>query len=172
MNTEDGRQLVVISPFANERIRDWHYGHFRRFIELALRDGKSRVVVVGTRAQRARANEIVRSFSAADVTNACGQMSWNELVAAIDSAAYVVANNSGVAHLASSRQRWTLCLFASSHSYIEWMPRGPRTVVVSRATACAPCEIGGDRCPNGRACMMGLEPDKAFEFFHEHYRVQ
>jgi ADP-heptose:LPS heptosyltransferase len=172
MKADDKRNLVVISPFANERMRDWPPDHFRRFIELALRDNDTRVVVVGTRAQRARANEIVRNFSASDVANACGQMSWSELVATIDSAAYVVANNSGVAHLASSRQRWTLCLFSNSHSYIEWMPRGPRTVVLSRAPACAPCEMGGDRCPNGRTCMTGLEPDKAFELFHEHYRLE
>jgi ADP-heptose:LPS heptosyltransferase len=97
-------------------------------------------------------------------------MSWTELVATIDSAAYVVANNSGVAHLASSRHQWILCLFASSHSYVEWMPRGPKTVVVSRAPACAPCEAGGSLCPNGLSCMVKLEPETAFKFFHEHYR--
>ena len=158
---------VVISPFANERVREWPISHYRRFIERVLSDQKLPVCVVGTRPQRVRGDEVVRGFPAPDVVNACGRLQWHELVALVDSAAYVVSNNSGIAHLGASRGRWTLCLFSGSHSYVEWMPRGPRVVVLSRVTACSPCELGTALCPNGVACMTDLQPDPAFELFAE-----
>ena len=158
---------VVISPFANERIREWPIRHYRRFIERLLRDREAPVHVVGTRPQLARCNEVVRGFPAPDVVNACGRLQWHELVALVDSARYVVSNNSGIAHLAASRGRWTLCLFSGSHSYVEWIPRGPRVVVLTRLTTCAPCELGDARCPHGVACLADLEPDRAFDLFAE-----
>jgi ADP-heptose:LPS heptosyltransferase len=94
-------------------------------------------------------------------------LDWHTLVAAVDAAPYVVANNSGVAHLAAERGRWILCLFAGSHSLVEWMPRGRRVVTISRAIACSPCELGGMSCPNGVACMRGLEPEEALTRFLE-----
>lgn len=158
---------VVISPFANERVREWPIGHYRRFIERVLREHKVPIAIVGTAPQRARANEVVRGFAAPDVMNLCGKLSWPGLVALVDAAPYVVANNSGIAHLAALHGRWTLCLFSGSHSYIEWIPRGPRAIVVSRITACAPCELGPADCPHGVACLSDLEPDAAFDFFEE-----
>jgi ADP-heptose:LPS heptosyltransferase len=160
-----GAAPVLISPFANERLREWPIVHYRRFIERLRRERAAPVVIVGTRPQRIRANEVVRGFPADQVANACGRLSWSELVRLVDAADFVVANNSGLAHLAAQRGRWTLCIFSGSHSYVEWMPRGPRVVVVSRITSCSPCEVGGSRCPNGVACMTDLQPDIAFDLF-------
>jgi ADP-heptose:LPS heptosyltransferase len=89
-------------------------------------------------------------------------MSWGELIGAIDSAPYVVSNNSGVGHLAASRGRWTLCIFAASHAYNEWMPRGPYVVTVTSVLSCSPCSVGTDLCPNGVACMVDLHPAEVF----------
>ena len=158
---------VVISPFANERVRQWPAAHFRELVELIWRQHGLQTLIVGTRAQRAQANALVRGFSSELVANRCGTMSWGELVAAVDAAPYVVANNSGVAHLAAGRGRWTLCIFAASHSPAEWAPRGPFVVTVLRSLACAPCSLGADLCPNGVACMTGLLPQEVFWRFEQ-----
>lgn len=160
------RSPVVISPFANERVRQWPHHHFRELVETIWREHGLPAVIVGTRGQRALANEIVRGLSSERVRNACGTMSWGELIAAVDQAPYVVANNSGVAHLAAGRGRWTLCVFAASHAYAEWMPRGPRVVTIARTVACSPCSVGLDFCPNGVACMVELRPSDVFWRFH------
>jgi ADP-heptose:LPS heptosyltransferase len=164
---EDASPPVVISPFANERVRQWPAAHFRGLIELIWRQHGLTTLVVGTRAQRASANLIVRGLSSDVVTNCCGTMRWREVVAAVEAAPYVVANNSGVAHLAAARGRWTLCVFAASHSPLEWMPRGPQVVTVSRPLPCAPCSLGHARCPNGVACMVDLSPADVFWRFDQ-----
>ena len=161
------RPPVVISPFANERLRQWPWRHFRTLTEMIVREHDLPVVIVGTRAQRVSANDIVRGLSSEMVGNACGSWSWAELVRGVDEAPYVVANNSGVAHLAAARGRWTLCIFAASHAFGEWMPRGPRVVTMVKAVQCSPCEIGMERCPNGVACMVDLQPADAFWCFDD-----
>jgi len=158
---------VVISPFANERVRQWPSSHYRDLIETIWRRQGLPVLITGTREHRAHANGLVRGFPSDQVMNACGSLGWDGLVAAIDAAPYVVANNSGVAHLAAARGRWTLCIFSGSHAYNEWMPRGKRVVVVSRVLSCSPCALGGDLCPNGIACMTDLRADQVFSRFHE-----
>ena len=157
---------VLVSPFANERVRQWPWPHFRALIELIVRQHGHPVTVVGTRAQRASANAIVRGLSSEMVVNACGAWSWQEIVQAVDAAPYVVANNSGIAHLAASRGRWTLCIFSASHAYCEWMPRGPRVVTLVKALACSPCCLGQERCTNGVACMVDFQPAEAFWCFN------
>jgi ADP-heptose:LPS heptosyltransferase len=75
-------------------------------------------------------------------------------------APFVVANNSGIAHLAADLGLWVLCLFAGSHSWIEWMPRGPRVVTLARMPSCAPCCLS--ECPVRRDCMANLSADFAY----------
>jgi ADP-heptose:LPS heptosyltransferase len=157
---------IIVAPFANERIREWPPEHFRGLTSLILQtDAAAKVAVVGTRQQRTRANDIIREFPATRVINTCGDLSWSDLLGAIDEAPYVVANNSGVAHLAAERKKWTLCLFAGSHSYVEWAPRGPRVVVCMLDVACSPCGIGGEKCPNNAICMVGMTPHMVFDKF-------
>lgn len=167
MTGQQAVRPVVISPFSNERVREWPIANYRRFIARVLADHGIPVAIVGTRTQRVRANELVRGFPYPEVVNTCGELSWRELIELVDAAPYVVANNSGVAHLAATRGCWTLCIFSGSHSWVEWMPRGPRVVVVTRVTDCAPCALGGEPCPNGVACMSDLHPDAAFDLFEE-----
>ena len=161
---------VVISPFANERVRQWPARYFRELIEIIMREHGFPVLVVGTRAQRAAANDIVRGLSSEWVKNTCGALSWAELMTAVDAAPYVVANNSGVAHLAAERGRWTLCIFAASHAFNEWMPRGPYAVTITKVLPCSPCALGTERCPNNVACMTELRPDDVFSRF-DHART-
>jgi ADP-heptose:LPS heptosyltransferase len=136
--TRTGPRAVVVSPFANERARQWPARNYRELIGLIWREHGFAAMIVGTRGQRAVANDLVRGLSSDQAMNTCGAMRWEELIEAVDAAPYVIANNSGVAHLAAGRRRWTLCLFSGSHAYSEWMPRGPFVVTVGRALPCSP----------------------------------
>jgi ADP-heptose:LPS heptosyltransferase len=164
-----GHQLapVIVSPFANERVRQWPARHFHELIKAILSEHALPVMVVGTREQRASANDIVRGLSSEQVSNTCGTLRWSELVQAIDEAPYVVGNNSGIVHLAAARGRWTLCIFSGSHAYNEWMPRGPFVVTIVKALLCSPCGSGDERCPNDVACMAELPPLEVFRRFEQ-----
>jgi ADP-heptose:LPS heptosyltransferase len=150
---------VVLAPFANERMREWPAENFTRFVSLGLEDGYD-FVVNGTLAQRALANEIVRAFPASRVENRCGLTSWTEAHQQILAAPFVVANNSGIAHVAATAGKWLLCVFSGSHSWVEWMPRGPRVLTLTNMPVCSPCI--SPTCFNDLACLSAITPELAY----------
>ena len=152
---------ILLAPFSNSDIRDWPPEHFAALIGCLLASGPlpGRIKLVGTAGQRLRADDIVRRYDAARVTNTCGRLSWPEVLEEVRRAACVVGNNSGVAHLAGAYGVPTVCVFGGSHSRLEWRPRGERLLLLTRAVACSPCHIdheGG--CPYDKACLRRIEP--------------
>ncbi len=152
---------IVIAPFSNSDIRDWPLAHFGDLIgRLLQRWEQPRVVrVIGTRNQRLRANEIVRPYQADRVFNDCGRHDWPDVVEQMKSAACVIGNNSGVAHLAASFGVPTVCVFGGSHQRFEWRPMGATVCVVSRAIGCSPCQRDhGQTSPYDKACLRAIDP--------------
>ena len=152
---------IILAPFSNSDIRDWPAEHYAGLIEeLVLRRKVSEQIwVVGTPNQKMRGSDIVRRFDAERVVNACGRLSWPDLLSELRRASCVVGNNSGVAHLAGHYGVPTVCVFGGSHQRLEWGPRGPRLVLVSRSIACSPCGLDhGASCPFDKACLTQIEP--------------
>lgn len=152
--------MLILSPFSNSEIRDWPMVHFAELIRLVHESRPEvEIRVFGTASQRLRANEIVRTFDAAHVFNDCGRMLWDEAVGLIRSAACVVGNNSGIAHLAAGLGVPTVCVFGGSHQRLEWHPSGPHTTILSRVIACSPCHLDHNMgCPYDKACLRQIAP--------------
>ena len=157
---------IILAPFSNSDIRDWPAAHYAGLIEeLVVRHRvEAPIWVVGTVNQKGRANDIVRRFDATRVVNACGWLSWPELLSELRQAACVVGNNSGVAHLAGYYGAPTVCVFGGSHQRLEWGPRGDRLILMSRAIACSPCGLDhGASCPYDKACLTQIGPREVAE---------
>ncbi len=151
---------IIVAPFSNSDIRDWPAEHYAGLIEelVLRRKVDEQVWVVGTANQKMRGADIVRRFDAGRVVNACGHLSWPDLLAELRRAACVVGNNSGVAHLAGHYGVPTVCVFGGSHQRLEWGPRGSRLVLVSRAIGCSPCGLDhGASCPFDKACLTQID---------------
>jgi ADP-heptose:LPS heptosyltransferase len=154
-------KAIVIAPFSNSDIRDWPVGHYAALAGIlleSLEDGDL-ITVVGTKAQKLRANEIVRDYNPERVVNACGRHTWPLLVDEIKAASCVIGNNSGVTHLSGFHGVPTVCVFGGSHQRLEWRPLGFNVSVVSRSIACSPCQLDhGQRSPYAKACLRHIEP--------------
>ena len=156
-----GRELIV-APFSNCEIRDWPIGHYTALIGLLLRrlGPAQRITVIGTANQKLRANEIVRPYPADRVDNACGRLGWAAVTGRLAAARCVVGNNSGVAHLSAVCGTPTVCVFGGSQSRLEWHPRGPNVIIITRTIGCSPCMLDhGRTSPYDRACLRQIEPE-------------
>lgn len=152
---------VIVAPFSNSAIRDWPAAHVAELIGLLLAEPAiiGRIRVVGAPGQRLGACEIVRFHPADRVTNECGRLGWEDVLAALRTAACVIGNNSGIAHVAGSYATPTVCVFGGSHQRLEWRPRGPNVLVLSRAIGCSPCHLDhGHLSPYGKACLRDIAP--------------
>ena len=153
---------IFLAPFSNSDIRDWPLPHFAELIGLLLEQlpGSVSLRVIGAPSQKLRAHEVVRAHPADRVINACGGLSWPEVVEQLKQAACIVSNNSGVGHLGGHFDVPTVCVFGGSHPRGEWRPLGRSVVLVSRAIGCSPCQLdhsGGS--PYGKACLREIEPE-------------
>lgn len=153
---------IIVAPFSNSDIRDWPPAHFVSLIGHLIarwQDGGT-IRVIGTRTQWLRACEIVRPFDATRVSNDCGRFTWGEIVEELKTAACVIGNNSGIAHLAGHLGVPTVSVFGGSHQRLEWRPLGFNVVVVSRSIGCSPCQLDhGQTSPYGKACLRQIAPD-------------
>jgi ADP-heptose:LPS heptosyltransferase len=155
---------IVVAPFSNSDIRDWPAGHFQALIARLVAEREEVIRVVGSPGQAIRVREIVRPFDASRVICDCGRASWSATLGLIRTAACVVGNNSGIAHLAAFEGVPTMCVFSGSHQRLEWRPIGAQVITLSRAIACSPCHFHhAADCPYGLACLDQITPDIVFE---------
>lgn len=150
---------IVVAPLSNDPLRDWPLDRYERVARLCLDKLDCKLDFIGTRGQRIAVNLVVRELPSHRCRNLCGHLSWNQTVALIAQADCVVANNSGIAHLAANLGRPTISIFCGSHSPLEWMALGQRATVLTKRTACSPCAIGRiEECPFDRRCFTEIDP--------------
>lgn len=156
---------IVISAVSNSDLRDWGIANYARLVSLLLDKIDCRIILVGSGAQRRELNRLIdENGRDARLTNLAGTNDWFETAAIVRAADLVIANNSGVAHLAAACGTPTLAIYSGSHQPQEWGPRGDNVRAVMALVPCSPC--GYDKlheCPNDHLCMKQIAPDTIFE---------
>ena len=161
-----GTRLLVVAPGAR-------YGPAKRwpperFAEVARRWQEKApqaraIVLVGGAEDHAEARA-VRAASPREATlvDWTGVTSLPELLALVSVAEAVVANDSGVAHLAAAAGRTAVAVFGSTDP--RWTaPRGPAARVVTRPPACSPCFLRRCAIPERYLCLRQVGPDDVLD---------
>jgi len=141
------RPLVLLAPGASAPAR-----RYPRFAEVVtgLRAVGTRVVVVGTEAERALVEQVSGGRDAL-----VGMLDVPALVAAVARAGAVVTNNSGSMHIADAVGTPQVVLFAGTETLGQYAPRSAPATVLNRPTHCTPCRAF--RCPYAQECL-DVEP--------------
>jgi ADP-heptose:LPS heptosyltransferase/SAM-dependent methyltransferase len=157
-------KCIVVAPLSNSTVRDWPLDRYVNLIGMLLAKVECVVVLVGSRDQLTSLSHICHQHGGdRRLINLGGQIDWAELAGVLRRADLVIANNSGVAHLAAACGRPTLAIYSGSHQPQEWGPRGENVRAVTAAVSCSPC--GYERlelCPHDHRCMKLIEPEDIF----------
>jgi hypothetical protein len=152
---------VVISPVSNSELRDWGTANYARLIALLLDRTDCRIILVGSAAQHRQLEHILEENGRdSRITNFAGASNWFGTAEIVRAADLVIANNSGVAHLAAVCGTPTLAIYSGSHQPQEWGPRGDHVHAIMALVPCSPC--GYDKlkeCPNDHLCMKHIAPE-------------
>jgi heptosyltransferase-2 len=150
-----GEQPLVVAPGAR-------YGPAKRYpaerfacVAGAIASRLRRpVVLVGGAADRPETTAVrARLPGSVDLA---GQTTLGALLGVLARACGVLANDSGVMHLASALGTPVVGVFGSTNPH--WTrPLGPRSRVASHPVPCSPCYAR--KCPLDFECMLGLEPE-------------
>jgi ADP-heptose:LPS heptosyltransferase len=158
-------KCIVVAPFSNSTVRDWPLDRYKRLIGLLLNEVDTYVVLVGSRGQAAQIAPLCQDHSGNDrLVDLVGQTDWSELAGVLGQADLVIANNSGVAHLAAACGRPTLAIYSGSHQPQEWGPRGQTVRTITALVSCSPCGYEKlELCPHDHLCMSLIEPEAVLQ---------
>jgi ADP-heptose:LPS heptosyltransferase len=152
---------IVISPMSNSELRDWGIRNYSRLVALLLDRTDRPITLVGSKGQYRRLDGIIEANDRNPrITNMAGITDWFGTVDIVRGAALVIANNSGVAHLAASCHTPTLAVYSGSHQPQEWGPRGNNVRAVMALVPCSPCGFDKlEECPNDHLCIRQIAPE-------------
>jgi ADP-heptose:LPS heptosyltransferase len=152
---------IVISPVSNSELRDWGTVNYARLVSLLLDRMDCRIVLVGSAAQHCQLERILKENGQDPrITNLAGASDWFGTAEVVRAADLVIANNSGVAHLAAACGTPTLAIYSGSHQPQEWGPRGDSVRAVMALVPCSPCGYDKiEECTNDHLCMKQIAPE-------------
>jgi heptosyltransferase-2 len=158
-----GRALVLFAPGAEfGAAKRWPAAHFAalaRHIHAA--DPLAQIGLLGSPNDAPACDEIVAITGAAGVFNLAGATRLDEAIALIARAAAVVANDSGLLHIASALNRPVVALYGPTDPE-HAPPFSDIAAALSLRLACAPCRQRS--CPLGHHdCMRQLGAERVWQ---------
>jgi lipopolysaccharide heptosyltransferase II len=143
--------FVALAPGASRASKCWPPAHWRALAERLLAAGRS-IVAVGGPADRPLLDlpGVVPAYGLPLLVTA----------ALLRRARVVVANDSGMLHLATAVGRPVVALVGPTVRAFGFFPYAARAEVLERPLACRPCSpFGSDHCPLGHhRCMIEIAP--------------
>ena len=158
--SEVKEDFIVLAPGAAHPLREWPY-FLELLIELHRQLPRTRIKVVGTHLEESWQSRI-RRLNLERVDDLIGKTSLSDLLHLCRRSRLVIANDSGVAHLAATcGQATTLVIFGpGSPNYIA--PQGTQVSwVTPKSLPCSPCEKAYCRAPFGyQACLKRISTEE------------
>jgi len=155
----DGPILVLAPGAAYGPAKQWGPERFAAVGARAARARDLRLVIVGAAADLEAAGETARiaAASGARVANLAGATTLSELAGVLAAASAVVANDSGVMHLAAALGRPTVGVFGST-SPVWTAQASPWVANLYAEYPCSPCFRR--TCPIGYGCLRSIEAEQ------------
>ncbi len=143
---------VALAPGARWASKRWPPERWRALADRLLARGRA-VVAVGSGEERALLQDprIVDAFG----------LPLGATAALLRRASVVVANDSGLLHLATAVRRRVVALVGPTVGAFGYFPYGVPAEIIERPLPCRPCTAAGsDHCPlSHHRCMIEIEPD-------------
>jgi ADP-heptose:LPS heptosyltransferase len=151
----DPARAVIVHPGAQWPSRRWPLDRFAQVAD-AVSEAGFKVLVTGTSAEAALA-DAVRERMRHPAVSLAGRTSLGALAALVARVRLVIANDTGVSHVAAAL-RTPSVVVASGSDTRRWAPLDRQSHhVLSRDVPCRPCAY--PVCPVGHVCALGVGVD-------------
>jgi ADP-heptose:LPS heptosyltransferase len=148
----DTSRYVCVHPGSQLPSRRWGAGRFAAVADALASDG-CQIVITGTAGERTLARSVIGAMRhpAVDLS---GATTLGALGALIGHARLLVANDTGVSHIAAA-MRTPSAIVCCGSDFRRWAPLDTdRHRVLHHPVACRPCAY--ETCPIGQPCATGL----------------
>lgn len=151
------KKTIVVAPGASISLREWP--HFPQLLlELKAKYPDYRLAVVGGPREKAWHTQLRRWGTG--IEDLVEKTSLEDLGAMMKTAAVVIANDSGLAHVAATLAGAPTIVLLGPGDPAYILPRGRRVEGLRVALPCSPCESAVCRAPYGyQKCLRSLPVD-------------
>jgi heptosyltransferase-2 len=161
-NHSSRQPYIIIAPGAGFYTKRWPIDYQKVLLVKMLKHFPHQLVLVGSDQEKEdfKFLEIDKK-----IVNLAGKLKLLETAALISKAALVMANDSGIMHMATAVNTPVVAIFGSTVRELGFFPfRGEDHVVEENSVKCRPCShIGKKYCPKKHfKCMRDIQPDKVF----------
>jgi heptosyltransferase-2 len=148
-----GGYAVVVPGATYGNTKAWPASKYRAVVRRLSEE--TFVVLAGSRAERALCERVGEGTPG--VANLAGETTLGELIALLEGARAVIANDSGAPHLAASLGVPVIVVFGSTSP--RWTaPLGKEVHVIREPVHCSPCFL--KRCPTKLECYEGITVER------------
>jgi lipopolysaccharide heptosyltransferase II len=161
---DEGERCIAICPGARHATKRWPIESFAALTDLILDGTNKRVVVLGGTEDAPLGAVLAQRHPR--VVNLCGAFSLLETASAMDRCDAVVANDSGLMHMATARAVPVAAVFGSTVKELGFFPYHATARVLEVADlSCRPCShIGLPACPKRHFhCMRLVTPASVWQ---------
>ncbi len=157
---DHAKLLVLGAGAAYGAAKRWPGTHFREIAARWVESGGA-VVTLGSASEKSVCAETLVGLPEEQVANLAGKTDFQEMLALVRSARAVVANDSGIMHLAAALGRPGVAIFGPT-DHTTTSPISAKWAILRGECDCAPCF---ERvCPRGEArCMAMITPDEVWQ---------
>jgi ADP-heptose:LPS heptosyltransferase len=153
--------VLGLAPVAAWELKRWPMAHFRRLALGFLAATGGGIVVFGG-AGDADADGLARELGgrAISLVGRCSQLESAYFASLTH---LVVANDTGMTHLAEAAGTDVVTLYGPTSRELGYYPTRPASVALERVLPCRPCtRMGEGRCthPLPMACLVGIAPEE------------
>ncbi len=159
-----GTRAIALVPGAGYFTKRWPAERYAQLADrLATRFG-CQIFVLGDQEDRLPAALIAGRLDGDAVVDLSSHLSLAESAAALRCCDLVVANDTGLMHMAAALGKKLVAIFGSTTEGLGFFPRGEKVRVIQAELACRPCShLGRKRCPKGHfRCMREISVDQVF----------
>lgn len=155
------RPRVAVAPGSRWPAKNWPPDHFAAVVRRLRDETSATVYVLGSAEERPLAERIVDEAKVDGVVNLAGERSLPELGGYLQAMDLMVANDSGLAHLAAAVGTPVLGIYGPTDPS-RTGPYGSQHRVLTAQVPCRPCF--SRRCPDGtHACLRQITPNRVAE---------
>jgi lipopolysaccharide heptosyltransferase II len=156
--------LVIICPGATYFNKKWLSGGFVKTARHLMKVRSAFVIIHGGRDDQDQCENIAAEIGPGAFSLA-GTLSLPETAALLKTATLVIANDSGLLHLAQSQKRPVIGIYGSTTRELGFFPIEQNSVVVETTVSCRPCTPKGlNYCPKVHfRCMKDITPEMVIE---------
>lgn len=140
---EDDGPWLAVAPGAKHPAKRWPAERFAAVARAHADRHGARVLVLGGPDDRAEMRVVESAVPGAVVWPADGPL--DEVAAALERCALLLANDSGLVHLAEAVGTPVVAVFGPTVRAWGYFPLDPRSRVVEKDVACRPCSKAGER---------------------------